>query len=101
MNGKTELIKPGIRSMLSDIDGFDSLAALALDMRWSWNHSADEVWRQLDPDLWDLTRNPWVILQTVSRDQFQKVMADPVFHKKVDRLIQSQERAIQFLLKLT
>ena len=30
------------------IEGFDSLAELALDMRWSWNHATDEVWRQLD-----------------------------------------------------
>ena len=60
---------------------------LALDLRWSWNHAADEVWRQLDPALWDLTHNPWVVLQTVSRDQFQNVMSDPVFRKKVDALI--------------
>ena len=26
-----------------EVEGFDSLAELALDMRWSWNHSADEV----------------------------------------------------------
>jgi len=36
-----------------DIEGLDSLAELALDMRWSWNHCADEVWRKLDPALWD------------------------------------------------
>ena len=29
----------------AEIDGFDSLAELALDMRWSWNHSADKRWR--------------------------------------------------------
>ena len=34
----------------TEIEGFDSLAELALDMRWSWNHATDEVWRQLDPD---------------------------------------------------
>ena len=33
----------------TDVEGFDSLAELALDMRWSWNHATDEVWRQLDP----------------------------------------------------
>jgi glycogen phosphorylase len=36
-----------------EVEGFDSLAELALDMRWSWNHAADEVWRQLDPALWN------------------------------------------------
>ena len=52
-----------------EIDGFDSLAELALNLRWSWNHATDEVWRQLDPKLWEITHNPWVVLQTVSRDR--------------------------------
>jgi starch phosphorylase len=46
-------------SLPTDIEGFDSLAELALDMRWSWNHAADEIWRQLDPVLWELTYHPW------------------------------------------
>jgi len=46
-------------------------------MRWSWNHATDEVWRQLDPDLWEITHNPWVVLQTVSRDQIERVLGDP------------------------
>jgi starch phosphorylase len=69
--------------------GFDSLAKLALDMRWSWNHVTDEVWRQLDPKLWEITHNPWVVLQTVSRDRIKKMMADGAFRKKVEDLIKS------------
>jgi len=94
MKEKTDLRKPVYSFLPTDIEGFDSLAELALDMRWSWNHAADEVWRQLDPDLWDLTQNPWVVLQTVSRDQFQKVISDPVFRKKVDALMKIQEQAL-------
>jgi starch phosphorylase len=41
-----------------DVEGFDSLSELALDMRSAWNHAADLVWQQLDPELWDMTRNP-------------------------------------------
>jgi starch phosphorylase len=36
-----------------DVNGFESLEELALDLRWSWNHAADELWRQFDPVLWD------------------------------------------------
>jgi len=79
----------------TEIEGIDSLVDLALDMRWSWNHSADEVWKQLDPELWDLTHNPWVILQTVSRDQLQRVLADPAFRKKVDDLVQAGHQAAE------
>ena len=75
------------RSMPTEVEGFDALADLALDMRWSWNHCADEVWRQLDPALWELTHNPWVVLQTVSRDQLKKVLADPDFREKVKDLV--------------
>ena len=78
----------------TEIEGFDSLAELALNLRWSWNHATDEVWRQLDPKLWEITHNPWVVLQTVSRDQIERMLADPVFRKNVDGLVQIQaERA--------
>ena len=56
-------------------------------MRWSWNLGADDVWRRLDHELWDLTQNPWVVLQTVSREKLQRVLADPDFRKKVDDLV--------------
>jgi starch phosphorylase len=35
----------------TEIEGFDSLAELALDLSSSWNHATDEVWRRLDPIL--------------------------------------------------
>jgi len=78
-----------------EVEGFDSLADLALDLRWSWNHSADEVWRRLDPALWELTHNPWVVLQTVSRDQIQRAFGDTAFREKVDALVGAKRRAAQ------
>ena len=84
---------PGEMPLPSDVDGFDSLAELALNMRSSWNHACDRVWRQLDPSLWDLTRNPWVVLQTVSRERLADVLSNPVFRKIVDDLLQSRRSA--------
>ena len=72
-----------------------SLAKLALDMRWSWSHYADEVWRQLDPALWDFTQNPWVVLQTVSGDKLEQLLADPSFRKKVDDLIKKKNQVAE------
>ena len=77
----------------TEVEGFDSLAELALDLRWSWNHATDDVWRQLDPTLWELTQNPWVVLQTVSRDKLKLAWADLVFRKKVDNLLQAKRHA--------
>jgi glycogen phosphorylase len=59
----------------------DALNDLALDLRWSYNHSADRLWEQLDPELWELTHNPWALLQTVSREKLQSVTADSNFQK--------------------
>jgi len=59
----------------------DALTDLALDLRWSFNHSADQLWEQLDPELWELTHNPWVLLQTVSREKLQSVISDPRFQR--------------------
>jgi glycogen phosphorylase len=75
-----------------EVEGFDSLAELALDMHFYWNHSADEVWRELDPALWELTYNPWVVLQTVSRDRIELLSADPVFRRKVEDLLAAKRR---------
>jgi starch phosphorylase len=77
------------------VEGYDELAELALDMRWSWNHAADEVWRQLDPDLWELTHNPWVVLQTVARDRVEGICGDPVFRKTIVDLVQAKRKATE------
>lgn len=77
----------------TEVEGFDSLAELALDMRWSWNHATDKVWRQLDATLWELTRNPWVVLQTVSREHLERVLADPDFRKNIDDLLRGKREA--------
>ena len=74
-----------------DIEGIDSLAELALDIRWSWYHAADKIWQQLDPALWELTHNPWIVLQTVSHDQLERQMADPEFRGKIKELMKQEE----------
>ena len=95
MSKLTRVINPIYSLLPTEVEGYDSLAELALDMRWSWNHAADEVWRELDPALWDLTHNPWGVLQTVSRDQIEGVLADPGFRKKVDGLIEVKRQATE------
>ena len=75
----------------SKIKGYESLEKLALDLLWSWRHSADKVWQRLDSDLWDLTHNPWVVLQTVSIEKLESALADPKFYSIVDDLVKEKE----------
>ena len=93
MKTHTDVRNPKHMVMPTEVEGFDSLAELALDVHWSWNHATDGLWRMLDPVLWDLTQNPWVVLLTVSRDQLERVLADPAFRKNVDDRLRSKRQA--------
>jgi starch phosphorylase len=95
MSEPTPISHPKQRLLTKGVEGYDALAELALDMRSSWNHATDQVWRQLDPVLWELTQNPWVVLQTVSREKLQQVLAEPAFRKKLDALVQARRNAAE------
>jgi len=84
---------PSYNLLPTEVDGFDSLAELALDMRCSWNHGTDVLWKQLDPALWELTQNPWVVLQAVSKDRLISKLTDPAFRKRVDDLLKAKQQA--------
>jgi glycogen phosphorylase len=71
----------------------DALTDLALDLSWSFNHSADRLWEQLDPELWEMTHNPWVLLQTVSREALQSITADPDFQRLLTDLHREKKLA--------
>ena len=95
MSTGTRVSHPIYNLLPTEIEGFEALGDLALDMRWSWNRSTDEVWRQLDPELWALTHNPWVVLQTASRERVEQVLSDPAFRRKVDGLVTAARQAAE------
>ena len=68
----------------ADVDGFDTLVDLALNLRWSWSHGEEELWEPLDPELWELTHNPWLVLLTTSLSRLKSLMADPKYRRKVE-----------------
>jgi len=79
-----------MKNRMNSEDLFSCLRELALDLRWSWNHSTDEIWGRLDPELWELTQNPWVVLQTVSKKTIQNLAADDAFGRKVQQMLRSK-----------
>ena len=95
MSHPSRLAHPHLRPLATDVPGFAALAELALDMRWSWSHATDSVWRHLDPELWESTHNPWVVLQTVARDQIERVCADPAIRQNIEELVQSRRLALE------
>ncbi len=76
------------------VEGVEYLAELALDLRNTWDHATDEIWEQLDSELWNLTRNPWLVLQTVSRTKLKKLAADDHFRADVAKLVGSREKRL-------
>jgi glycogen phosphorylase len=76
-----------------EVEGMDALTELALNLHWSWNHAADELWKRLDTDLWEATQNPWVILQTVSRDTVKAALAETGFRQRLDELLQQNRQS--------
>ena len=78
---------PKAVTIWSKVEGIDALAELALNLHWSWNHAADELWQRLDAELWEDTQNPWIILQTVSKEKITALLAEPGFHQRLDDLL--------------
>ena len=75
------------------IEGSDALVELALNLHWSWNHGADQLWERLDGELWEATQNPWVVLRTVSRDKIEALLAEPEFRQRVDALLRQNRES--------
>jgi starch phosphorylase len=67
------------------------LVELALDLRWSWYHGYDELWREVDPELWLASANPWFILESVSDLRLQELADDAQFLEELQRILDHQQ----------
>src|SRR5215470_2296091 len=76
-------------------EGMGYLEELAFDLRNSWEHGADDIWRRLDAELWTATHNPQVVLQTVARTRLHDALADPEFLEKLTSVVLARRRATQ------
>ena len=66
------------------IEGVDVLLELALDLRFAGEHVIERLWRRIDADLWEASSNPWMLLQTVSRERLSELLLDPAFLGDLD-----------------
>jgi starch phosphorylase len=94
MSDQTEASRGPFKPLPHDVEGFRTLGGLALDLRASSNHASEQVWRALDPVLWDLTHNPWAVLRTASREHIERLLADAEFRGKVDELERTRRDAL-------
>ena len=64
-------------------------ARLACDLRWTWSHAADSLWKMIDADIWAKTENPIAVLQHLTHERAQSLADDPIFISKL-RLLEQQ-----------
>ena len=70
------------------------LQELALDLWWSWDDRARQIFRQLDYSLWRATaHNPVQMLQKVSPERLNAAVEDPNFLKAYDEAIFGLDQA--------
>ncbi len=79
------------RDLPAELQG---LADLALDLRWSWNHVSDALWSKVDPELWDRTGNPWLILESVSNKRLEALAKDAEFLRELEKQLQHREAVL-------
>jgi len=76
-------------------ESIGQLAELALDLRNCWNHTTHSLWSAIDPELWEITHSPWVVLQTASRSRLRELQRDPDFSRQVQELIEWHQQYLR------
>ena len=75
-----------------------ALKDLAFDLRWTWSHEADALWTRIDPDLWEICHNPWLVLNRASPARLGQLALDGRFLTDLQSLL---ERRRQYLNRAT
>ncbi len=65
----------------------DLLRELALDLGRVWNRHNDDIWRQIDPVVWLITRNPWLMLRHASEKTLNAMANDQDLRRRVEQLV--------------
>jgi glycogen phosphorylase len=73
----------------------DALGELALDLRWTWSHEADALWRRVDEEAWRRTQNPWTILQDISAERLRALATDRSFTTELERLTRARQEYLR------
>ncbi len=72
----------------------EPLAELALDVRWTWDHTSDKLWTMLDSEIWGQTRNPRSVLQYVSHERLEQAVHDSVFREELQQVVAARRRSL-------
>lgn len=68
------------------------LPDLAYNIRWAWDHPTIELFKRMDPDLWEETdHNPVRMLGLISQNRLNALARDDGFLAHLERVLQSYD----------
>jgi starch phosphorylase len=70
---------------------YDDLVEIALNLRCSRDHQSDKLWESLDPDQWEATQNPLLIMQTVSQEKIDALLSNPDFQTILSKASEKEQ----------
>ncbi|MDF5728240.1 MAG: alpha-glucan family phosphorylase [Rhizonema sp. PD38] len=74
----------------------EPLRKLAYNLHWDWNVETKDLFRRLDPSLWESSRhNPVLMLGTISQVRLTEVVEDEGFLAQMDRAARQLEDYLQ------
>jgi glycogen phosphorylase len=73
-------------------DSLKDLAELALDLRWCWNHATDPLWQAIDPEMWEASGNPWLMLTNIPQRRIAELAADRRFCSELIDQVKARQR---------
>lgn len=75
-------------------DSLNQLDSIARNLWWSWNYEARELFEELDPQLWEKTRNPISVLKGISADRLAELEKKQEFMFKYDWVVKKFQKYI-------
>ena len=74
----------------------ERLRQLAYNLHWDWNAETKDLFRRLDPNLWESTHhNPVLMLGTISQVRLQEAVEDEGFLAQMDRAARQLDEYLQ------
>ena len=73
----------------------EGLREFALDIRWNWSHVSDRLWERLDPETFELTNNPSLILSGVTQARLEAAASDPKLVAQLQSILKSRSHYLQ------
>ncbi len=71
----------------------DKLVTLSSNLWWTWNKDAEELYEQVDPELWKQScRNPRILAELMNINRMKTLEKDEAFIRKIDAVYEMYEK---------